>query len=445
MTATVSAQSKPNSRKNKSVQPTRFWHRIRKKIHLACFLVFVIIPFFNVIRFDIPRQRFYFLGYELWISEFAIIFFSLMFLMFAIAAISMLYGRIYCGYLCPQMIFSEAFTDIEEWIRKRINKKFIRWKKKTRDIISKGIFYTVMWICSIFLAFVFVAYFIEPRDLLERLFSLDLVSTGGIVGAATTVVVFLDFAFVRQTFCKNVCPYGYLQGILSDQKTLLVEYRDGMNECIECKKCVRICPMDIDIRDGAHQIECIHCAECVDACDDVLVRLNKPGLIHYAWGEQKGATVSGSQSWLHWLGLRDAKRFIVLAILLFYATGLMVALSMRNPVLVQLNPARDELYRIGETGEIYNRFRIKIANRGKQNAFVTLSVQDLRSAWLVLPEGPLEVKPGEVSEQFFEIAAHPTGPSPGVNHFKVISEAMPDNTSNTFEMTFIMPQKEKLP
>lgn len=431
--------------KEKSSYSPRFWHRIRKKVHLACFLIFVFLPFFNVMRFDIPKQRFYFLGYELWISEFAIIFFSLMFLMFLIAAISMLYGRVYCGYLCPQMIFSEAFAGLEERIRKFVNKKVIRWKKGTRNILSSVIFYSVLWICSVFLAFVFVSYFIEPRDLLSRLLTLDIVSAGGIAGAATTVVTFLDFAFVRQTFCKNVCPYGYLQGILSDKRTLLVEYRDGSNECIECKKCVRICPMDIDIRNGAHQIECIHCAECVDACEDVLIRLNKPGLIHYSWGEQAEDSLKQKQTWIYRIGLRDTKRFVVLAVLLFYATGLMVALSMRHPVLVQVSPARVELYRVGESGEIFNRFRVKVANRGSEKAFVTISLQDLRGARLVLADGPLEVEPGEVSERFFDIAAHPDGPSPGVNHFKINTEAMPDRTTNSFGMTFIMPLKEESP
>ena len=84
------------------------WHKLRKRIHLLCFLVFLALPFLNVVRFDIPQQRFYFAGYELWINEFAIIFFAMMFLMFLVVASSVFYGRVYCGYLCPQMIFSEA-------------------------------------------------------------------------------------------------------------------------------------------------------------------------------------------------------------------------------------------------------------------------------------------------------------------------------------------------
>ena len=89
------------------------FHRLRKIVHVVCVIAFFSLPFANLVRFDIPRQRFYFFGYELWISEFSIVFFSLMFLMFLIAAMAMLYGRVYCGYLCPQMIFSEASIALE--------------------------------------------------------------------------------------------------------------------------------------------------------------------------------------------------------------------------------------------------------------------------------------------------------------------------------------------
>ena len=103
--------------------PETVYHRIRKRVHLICFFIFVALPFFNVMRFDIPRQRFYFAGFELWINEFGIIFFALMFLMFLIAASAILYGRIYCGYACPQMIFSEWSCSVENWAQKKISRQ----------------------------------------------------------------------------------------------------------------------------------------------------------------------------------------------------------------------------------------------------------------------------------------------------------------------------------
>ena len=290
------------------IQPeVHHYHRDRRRMHLACFLIFCALPFFNIIRFDIPRQRFYFAGFELWINEFAIVFFALMFLMFVIAAVSMMYGRLYCAYACPQMIFSESASWLEDRIKRFITKHFIQWPVSVRNTVSRAIFYSILLMASVFVAFVFICYFVDPRDLLGRLFSLDIRTAGGIGGAATTLLAFVDFAFLRQRFCMSACPYGYIQGMLADKHTLLVRYDDPQKVCIECKKCVRVCHMGIDIRKSPFQIECVHCGECIDACDEILARLKKPGLIHYAWGEQGEALGAGNRPWWYRLGLRDGK------------------------------------------------------------------------------------------------------------------------------------------
>jgi len=288
-TPNVSVSTKPMpkcDRNPPSPPPKSFsFHRIRKAIHIACVIIFFALPFANLMRFDIPRQRFYFFGYELWISEFSVIFFSLMFLMFLVAAMAMFYGRVYCGYLCPQMIFSEASIALESKLTRTVN-KYVRWSAGPRKLLSRFLFYAIAVAASVILAFAFISYFVEPRDLLRRLLAFDIRTAGGIAGATTTLFTLLDFLFVRQRFCTTVCPYGYLQGMLGDSDTLIVHYRDEDRECIECKKCVRVCHMGIDIRTSPYQIECIHCGECIDACADVLGRLGKQTLIHYVWGEQ---------------------------------------------------------------------------------------------------------------------------------------------------------------
>jgi cytochrome c oxidase accessory protein FixG len=416
------------------------YHRKRKLIQLICFLIFLALPFFNVMRFDIPRQRFFFAGYELWINEFAIIFFSLLFLLYVIAAASMLYGRMYCGYLCPQMIFSEASLKLEERLAKFINKRFIKLSKQKRQIISDTLFYGVLLLASVFLAFVFISYFVEPRDLFQRLLALDLKTVGGLAGAVTTLIAFLDFAFVRTHFCTTICPYGYLQGMFGDKHTLIVEYRDDNKDCIECKKCVRVCHMGIDIRTSPYQIECIHCGECIDACDDILGRLGKPGLIQYTWGEHGELLKNKQSSWRQRLGLRDAKRIAVMLILLFYASGLFVALSMRHNVMVQLAAVRATMFRVGEDGRIYNKFRVTIANRQNKPAEVNFVLKGLPNMQLMLPQ-PLKLQPTETVQQEFEIAAAENSLPPGVNHFEIEARVTPNNESNNFKLTFITPTK----
>src|SRR5208337_2538519 len=149
------------------------YHRFRKVIHVICVVIFFALPFANLMRADIPHQRFYFFGYELWISEFSIIFFSLMFLMFIVAAMAMFYGRVYCGYLCPQMIFSEASITLESKLQRTID-KYVRWNAKKRNLLSKSLFYLITGLASTVLAFVFISYFVEPRDLFHRLMSFDI-------------------------------------------------------------------------------------------------------------------------------------------------------------------------------------------------------------------------------------------------------------------------------
>ncbi|MBK8147734.1 MAG: 4Fe-4S binding protein [Acidobacteria bacterium] len=428
---------------NKNFQLEKYnWHRVRRIVHLLCFLVFVSLPFFNVMRFDIPRQRFYIFGNELWINEFGIIFFSMLFLMFVVAAISMLYGRVYCGYLCPQMIFSEASINLEERVRTFINKHFAKRSQNVRAWMGRIAVYTVLGLGSVFLAFVFIAYFVEPRDLFGRLISLDLVTAGGFAGAVVTLITFADFAFLRQKFCTTVCPYGYLQGILGDNHTLVVQYRDPEQICVECKKCVRVCHMGIDIRDSPYQIECIHCGECVDACKLIMGKFGKDTLIHYAWGEKGELLGDKKMKWYQRIGVRDIKRVAVFAIILIYGASLAVALSMRHNVLVQIAPNRATLYRLGDDGRVFNTFRMTLANRGTEDATITLSM-NLPEARFELEAPEFTLKAGEELKREFEISVPAKGLPQEINHFEIRSNARPDATEDVFEQTFVMPVERK--
>lgn len=419
--------------------PTNY-HRKRKLIHLICFLIFMALPFTNVMRFDIPRQRFHFFGFELWINEFGIIFFALMFLMFVIVVSSVIYGRIYCSYACPQMIFSEASLEVEAWLGRKVNKRFHKWPAGRKKALVRAGWLGAVGVASVFLAFIFTSYFVEPRDLLARLLRLDMRTAGGITGAVVTLITLLDFTLVRQRFCTTVCPYGYLQGMLGDKNTLLVTYRDESGACIECKKCVRVCEMGIDIRKSAFQIECIHCGDCVDACGEVLARLGKPTLINYTWGET-GVSVEDETKWYRRLGIRDAKRVVVLLVTLFYLIGLTVALSMRKNVMVQLQPVRAQMYRVDGSGAIANKFRFRLVNRGGADVEVRVGAEGLPGARLTFAPNPRRLKPGEVAEGEFEVLAERFAGSGDVNHFRIVTDA--GGEQEKFDETFLMPPEGK--
>lgn len=421
-------------RKPALAPPKWTYHQLRKGIHLACFAVFCALPFFNVMRFDLPRQLFYFAGFELAISEFAILFFTLLFLLFVIVAVSLIYGRLYCGYLCPQTIFSEAAQWWEAKVHRMVTKRWAGRPQATLRRISRVISLAGIAAASVVLAFVFIAYFVEPRDLLSRLLAADLQTAGGIAGAVVTLITFLDFAFVRQKFCTTVCPYGYLQGMLVDKNSLLVHYRDETHACIECKKCVRVCPMLIDIRDSPKQIECVHCGECIDACTDVLGRLGQPTLIHYAWGETGTVTGNPNERWWQRFGFRDPKRVALLFVLLFYFSGLITALSMRHTVLVQLRADRGhKIYEVTPAGEIQNHYKVKATNRGRVPATLAFRINGLANA--AIAPSNMQLAAGASAEADLTITA-PQQPRE-VTHIRITALRQPENASTEFATTFL--------
>jgi cytochrome c oxidase accessory protein FixG len=368
-----------------------------------------------------------------------------MFLMFCIVAVSMVFGRMYCSYACPQMIFSESSLAVQGWLDRTIRKRFIDWAPARRTLFSNIAFYSIVGVASVFLAFVFISYFVEPRDLLRRLAHFDVVTAGGIAGAVTTLITFLDFAFLRQRFCTTICPYGYLQGMLGDKNTLLVHYRDANHQCIECRKCVRICHMGIDIRKSPFQIECIHCGECIDACDQVMARLGKPGFIQMAWGEKGEAVGVKNESWLKRVGIRDAKRAIVLAVILCYGIGLSVAMSMRKPVFVRVAADRTVLFTTDSSGATMNKFRVIVGNRSRKPAAVKLHIEGLSQGRIVGPAS-IALKPGESSEQSIQIAIPAGSLTPEyVTHFQIKAVVEPGGDVHAIDTTFIMPRPKAKP
>jgi len=357
---------------------------------------------------------------------------------------AIVYGRIYCSYACPQMIFSEAAQSLERWVEGRLRRLLPKWTVSRRGPLVRWISLVLLLPASVFLAFVFTAYFVEPRDLLQRLLHFDLVTAGGITGATVTLLTFLDFAFVRQKFCTTVCPYGYIQGMLQDRHTLLVTYQDPDAACIECRKCVTVCEMGIDIRKGPYQIECVHCGDCVDACEDVLRRVGHAGLIHYAYGEHAAPTSQVREPLLRRLGFRDGKRVAILLVLLFYATGLGVALSLRKPVLVQIAPDRSVLFETLADGRVANKIRVKLANRASRPVTVRLWTEGLPGAELDLPD-PVVLAPGAVFERTVDLRVRPWPGAQDVNPLRILAQPSSQDRPEVEALNFILPAKGNAP
>jgi polyferredoxin len=336
------------------------------------------------------------------------------------------------------MIFSETANGIEKSIVRFVNRRMPDASAGVRRFCAVTLFSLVLLPASMFVTFIFVSYFVPPVDLFYRLMHLDMRTAGGIAGASVTLITFLDFMFLRQRFCTAICPYGYLQNMLADKHTLLVHFHDPNDERIRCNKCVRACPMGIDIRKSSHQLECTHCAECIDACSGILGKLGNKTVIQYAWGDAERE--SGARAtWLRRIGFRDGKRVAVAVLLLIYATGLSVAISLRQPVLLRIMPDRASLYTVGHDGKIHNRFRMLASNRGRVPAKVMLSAADLKDAEIHGIDSAMVLEPGATSQREFDVVIPPASLQPGVNRMRILANVVPEKQGQSFAETFFAP------
>ncbi|MFN3395883.1 MAG: 4Fe-4S dicluster domain-containing protein [Thermodesulfovibrionales bacterium] len=238
---------------------------------------FIIIglPFLKIkgesaLRFDIPTLRLHVFGCTIWMQEFFIVLVATIFFTLLIVFITLVFGRIWCGWLCPQTVIVD-FTPFVD-------------KSKKKGFIYKLMAYSLTFLISIIIAASLIWYFVSPYEFIPNLFNGRLGTTTWGFWIVLTIVIFLNYALLRHKWCASVCPYAKLQSVMFDKSTLIIELDPKRSEeCINCLSCVRACPTGIDIRKGL-DAACINCAECIDACNKVMSRFNKKGLIHYAFG-----------------------------------------------------------------------------------------------------------------------------------------------------------------
>ena len=238
-------------------------------------LPFVTINGESAFRFDIPTLKLYFFGSAIWIQEFYLILAATLFFFLLITFVTAIFGRLWCGWLCPQTVL----LDLSESLVKR---RRLKSSKKVQNILliplSALVSITLIW------------YFVPPAETFRTLFQLTPVTMFFIV---LWGVIYIELAFLGRGFCTSVCPYAMMQNALFDKDTLIIEYdvsRDST--CMKCDDCVRICPVGIDIKQGLSSA-CIACAECIDAC---LKKSEKRGLPPFP--NYKGRVVRPKTFWL---------------------------------------------------------------------------------------------------------------------------------------------------
>ena len=303
---TVFSINADGSRNRIHPAPVKGRFQLRKKlIWLVLIVIYVVLPWIEIggkpaVLIDIARRHFYLFGQTYNAQDFWLAFFFVTGIGFALFVISALFGRLWCGYACPHTVFLEGvFRRLEKWIEgtPRKRRELDKGPWNAEKIVKRGGKYVAFLAISLFLSHTFLSYFMPVDEVFMAIVSPPNENlTAFLFVLAFTAIIFVNFTWFREQLCIVICPYGRLQGSLYDQHTINVAYDQTRGEprgkpgaqpgtqpgdCIDCYRCVAVCPTGIDIRNGT-QLECIGCADCVDACDAVMDKLGKPrGLVRY--------------------------------------------------------------------------------------------------------------------------------------------------------------------
>ncbi len=357
------------------------WQRLRKGtfglLHLILFLTpWIVVRGNPALLIDLPNRRLYAFGAIFTAADTIFLLLLLLFLAFSLFFFTSLFGRLWCGFACPQTVFLDTWIrPLEEWIegdwvhrRKRDEAgwNFARiWRKAAK--------WSLFLIIALVIAMSFGSYFAGARQLWSGRGSALEYS----IVAIFTAVWFLDLAWFREQFCNYLCPYARFQSALTDAESLLVQYdvprgepRGGADakeagRCIECNKCVFVCPQGIDIRNG-FQLECIACARCIDACDIVMGKLDHPSLITWSsMAEQSGRKPR-----------RIRPRTVAYAgLLTAIAAAGVTLLTARAPFDAAVQRAPGSLFVVDADGYVRNTYLLRITNKAASTTPVNFHVK----------------------------------------------------------------------
>lgn len=347
----------------------------RRVVALVLMAVYVLLPWINInghpaVFLDVAERRFYLLGLTFAPQDLWLMFFLITGLGFTLFFVTAVLGRLWCGWACPQTIFLEhLYRRVERWLEGPANHRRVldamSWAKPEK-LLRRGAKVVIFVLLSAIIAHVFLAYFVSIPQLYAwmRVDPAEHWSAFLFVGALTGLL-FFNFAWFREQFCLILCPYGRLQSALTDDDTLVIGYDAKRGEprgkatdpkagaCVNCLRCVQVCPTGIDIRQG-FQIECIGCAGCIDACDEVMDKLGRPrGLVRY--DSLNGLNRKPRR-------ILRPRLYVYTALLLIGATVALLSFSTVRPVDVSIVRMGGRPYFI-TTDTVRNQFNLRLINK----------------------------------------------------------------------------------
>ncbi len=386
--------------------------------HLRLFALTVLlggyygVPWLNLgdrqmLLFDLPERKFHILSWTFWPQDFFYLAVILIISALALFFFTALAGRLWCGFACPQTVWTEMFLWIEQKIEGSRSKQMKRDKgpwtaEKIRIKTTKHIIWAAI---GLWTGFTFVGYFTPIRELSIAVMQLTLGPWEWFW------ILFYGFAtwgnagFMREQVCLYMCPYARFQSAMVDSNTLVISYDQergeprgarkrsedpkdkGLGSCIDCTICVQVCPTGIDIRDGL-QYQCIGCAACIDACDDVMDKM----------GYEKGLVRYTTQNILEGKGnhVLRPKIYAYALILLVLTSGLLWSISQRIPLELDVIRDRNSLYKERYDGAVINVYRLKLINMDEYPHTYTVTASGIEGMKLELTENQIHVPSGKV-------------------------------------------------
>lgn len=363
----------------------------------------------QAVLFDLPGRKFYFFSYTFWPQDFFLLSLVAIIAAFGLFLITTYAGRVWCGYSCPQTVWTKIFIEIETFAEgnrnQRIKLASSPWSaEKLRKVSLK---HSLWFVVSLLTAIGFLAYFTPIPVFADQLLQANLDPWQWFWLIFFTAATYINAGWMREQVCLHGCPYARFQSIMFDADTLIVSYdamrgenrgprkrgsdpkQQGLGDCVDCMQCVHVCPTGIDIRNGL-QYECISCAACIDACDDVMGKMGyEKGLVRY--------TTQNALDKKPGKGLFRPRILTVGVLLAVMGITLLVLLFTRMPAELNVIKDRSALYRESAAGWIENNYILKLLNKTQNAEVFSIKVNAIDA---LRYRGPHEVRveAGEVRE-----------------------------------------------